>query len=107
MYLASQWQLTIILNFQMHAFTHKNSKNVHARIKTVFNIVTANVTNPWLTSLNVEKLQVQLLFRATTDDKAYKKGQTIIEQRKIHEQKKTLRSTMLIRTKQLKMTTQV
>ena len=29
MYLASQWQLTIILNFQVHALTNK-SKNVNA-----------------------------------------------------------------------------
>ena len=63
MYLASQWQLTIILNFQVHALTNK-SKNVNARIETVLNIVTANVANAWLTSIMLKNCKQQQLRHA-------------------------------------------
>ena len=73
MYLASQWQLTVILNFQVHALTSKKSKNVNARIETVLIIVTANVANAWLTSIMLKNTKYKLL-QATTAKTCKQKG---------------------------------
>ena len=84
MYLASQWQLTVILDFPVHALTNKKSKNVNVRIKTVLNIVTANVANAWLTSIMLKNCKYNYCKQQQLRH-ANKKGQTIIQENRIKE----------------------
>ena len=84
MYLASQWELTVILNFQVHALTNKKSKNVNAQIETALNIVTANVANAWLTSIMLKNCKYNYCKQQQLRH-ANKKGQTIIQENRIKE----------------------
>ena len=84
MYLASQWELTVIPNFQVHALTNKKAKNVNAQIETVLNIVTANVANAWITSIMLKNCKYNYCKQQQLRH-ANKKGQTIIQENRIKE----------------------